>query len=178
MPIKNILSDLNRTIPLDAACGGCLSTSLFYAARLGELTAPTLTEYSPGRHVNPTHVRQATDRNGFETTVIRIPQTKSNQIDGEDIYFSKQLGDVDPEDWFRNHITVNWPGATNHLFAYLHSASSRTIKKTPYQSSIHPTDSQGSKEKRTTHLTGARDPHWGNFGVPAPGCTLRCGEGN
>ncbi|KAJ3779796.1 hypothetical protein GGU10DRAFT_381762 [Lentinula aff. detonsa] len=127
--ITKILSDLDQSEPFDVACGGCLTTSFFCAARVGELTVPTLKDFNPQKHVTTKQLRKAKDRNGFETTVIHIPATKSSPIQGEDIYFSKQLGVADPDTWLKNHLALNEPNAEEHLFTYSHVASNRTTRR-------------------------------------------------
>ena len=127
--ITKILGDFDQTDPLDTACGGCLTTSFFCAARVGELTVPTLKDFDQQKHVTKEQIRRATDRNGFETTVIHVPSTKSSPVQGEDLYFSKQLGVADPDTWLRNHLSLNKPEATEHLFTYSHTASNRTTRR-------------------------------------------------
>ncbi|KAJ3834406.1 hypothetical protein F5878DRAFT_544885 [Lentinula raphanica] len=116
--ITKILDDFDPQNQLDAACGGCLTTSFYCAARVGELTVPTLKDFTPDRFVTPSQIRTATDRNGFQTTVIHVPRTKSSPVEGEDLYFSQQLGQADPDWWLRNHLEINKPESTEHLFAY------------------------------------------------------------
>ncbi|KAF8823981.1 hypothetical protein HHX47_DHR9000467 [Lentinula edodes] len=118
--IESILTGLDPNDPFDAACGGCLTTSFYCAARVGELTVPNLRDFSASNHVTPSQIHETSDRNGFKTTVLHIPRTKSNQSEGEDIYFSKQLGSSDPDWWLRNQLRVNDPGPSDHLFAYKH----------------------------------------------------------
>ncbi|KAH7869993.1 uncharacterized protein C8R40DRAFT_1000134, partial [Lentinula edodes] len=130
--IESILTGLDPNDPFDAACGGCLTTSFYCAARVGELTVPNLKDFSANNHayVTPSQVHETSDRNGFKTTILHIPRTKSNQSDGEDIYFSKQLGSSDPDQWFQNQLRVNNPGPSDHLFAYKH-LSGRHISLRP-----------------------------------------------
>ncbi|KAJ4473996.1 hypothetical protein C8J55DRAFT_433358 [Lentinula edodes] len=118
--IESILTGLDPNDPFDAACGGCLTTSFYCAARVGELTVPNLRDFSASNHVTPSQMHETSDRNGFKTTILHIPCTKSNQSEGEDIYFSKQLGSSDPDWWLRNQLRVNDPGPSDHLFAYKH----------------------------------------------------------
>ncbi|KAJ4493154.1 hypothetical protein C8J55DRAFT_586330 [Lentinula edodes] len=122
--IESILTGLDPNDPFDAACGGCLTTSFYCAARVGELTVPNLRDFSASNHVTPSQIHETSDRNGFKTTVLHIPCTKSNQSEGEDIYFSKQLGSSDPDWWLRNQLRVNDPGPSDHLFAYKHLTKS------------------------------------------------------
>ncbi|KAJ3831888.1 hypothetical protein F5878DRAFT_654755 [Lentinula raphanica] len=130
--ITKILGDLDPRNELDAACGGCLTTSFYCAARV---------DFAPDRFVTPTQIRAATDRNGFQTTVIHIPRTKSSPVEGEDLYFSKQLGETNPDWWLRNHLEVNKPEPTEHLFAYAQTAGRRigrrALTKSAFIQRIH-----------------------------------------
>ncbi|KIK62750.1 hypothetical protein GYMLUDRAFT_164039 [Collybiopsis luxurians FD-317 M1] len=139
--ISKLLPDLDTTNPFDIACGGCLTTSFFCAARVGELTVPTLKDFSPENHITPSGICNATDRNGFQTTILHIPHTKSSQLEGEDLYFSEQLGPADPASWLRHHILLNKPGSSEHLFAYSYTASNkvthRPLTKSAFIQCIH-----------------------------------------
>ncbi|KAF5342704.1 hypothetical protein D9757_015300 [Collybiopsis confluens] len=123
--ITQILTDLDRTNPFDIACGACLTTAFYCVARLGELTVPTLKDFSPNKHVTTQSIREDTDRSGFRTTVIHVPCTKASQTQGEDIYFSKQLGTTDPDEWLKHQLTTNKPATTEHLYAYSQRGSTR-----------------------------------------------------
>jgi hypothetical protein len=95
---------------------------------LGELTVKTLKAFDPAKHVKITNMRDSTDRNGLMSKVFRVPITKVARS-GEDIYWSKQNGDSDPEAAFINHITINHPSPDEHLFAYQHKAARRPLTK-------------------------------------------------
>jgi len=62
-------------------------------------------------------------------------------MEGEDLYFSKQLGQTDPEALLENHLKVNKPGASDHLFAYLHTVGRKTtlrpLTKPAFLARIH-----------------------------------------
>ncbi|KAJ3909944.1 hypothetical protein F5879DRAFT_790487 [Lentinula edodes] len=137
--IAKLLEDFNTSDPFDAACGACLTTSFYCAARVGELPVPNLKDFTPDKYITSAHVRKARDRNGFETTILHIPHTKSNQLEGEDIYFSKQLGSTDPESLFLNHLAVNKPSPTEHLFAYQHKTDRRPLTKHAFLQRINKT---------------------------------------
>ncbi|KAJ3899465.1 hypothetical protein F5879DRAFT_1060563 [Lentinula edodes] len=114
--IAKLLEDFNISDPFNAACGACLTTSFYCAARLtfGKPRIETVSKRF---------------RNGFETTVLHVPRTKSNQLGGEDLYFSKQLGSTDPESLFQNHLAVNKPNTSEHLFSYQHKSDRRPLTK-------------------------------------------------
>lgn len=107
--ITQILGDLNQSGPLDVAYGGCLTTSFFCAAQVGELTVPTLKDFDPSRHVMRARISRAADR--------------------EDLYFSKQLGEADPDTWLQRHLQINNPNPIEHLVAYSHTTSNKSTRK-------------------------------------------------
>ncbi|KAF5373365.1 hypothetical protein D9757_009741 [Collybiopsis confluens] len=149
--ITQILTDLDRTNPFDVACGACLTTAFYCVARLGELTVPTLKDFSPNKHVTTQSIREDTDRNGLRTTVIHVPCTKASQTQGEDIYFSKQLGTTDPDEWLKLQLTTNKPATTEHLFAYSQRGSTRKpLTKHAFIQRIH----KAAKNKGLPALQG------------------------
>ncbi|KIK52989.1 hypothetical protein GYMLUDRAFT_946159 [Collybiopsis luxurians FD-317 M1] len=152
--ITKLLEDLDTTNPLDVACGGCLTTSFFCAARVGELTVPTLRDFSPEKYITPSDVRNATDRNGFQTTILHIPHTKSSQIKGEDLYFSRQLGSADPDSWLHRQFTVNKPGPSEHLFTYSHTTSNKTTRRPLTKSAFIQRIHKAAKNKGLPALQG------------------------
>lgn len=120
--LLSIRSALDISQPLGAAIWAC-ATSLFYGiARLGELTVPNREAFVPGNFVEISNVSEDSDRNGFQTTTIRIPFTKSSRAKGnskgEDIFWAKQNNDTDPKFALDNHIAVNNPESGEHLFSY------------------------------------------------------------
>jgi hypothetical protein len=119
---------LTLDLPLDAAVFACLTTAFYATARLGELTVKSLGAFDPAQHVKITDVRDSEDRGGLWSKVFRIPVTKASKS-GEDIYWSKQNGDSDPEAAFINHIAVNNPSPAEHLFAYQHGGTRRPLTK-------------------------------------------------
>ncbi|EKM75244.1 hypothetical protein AGABI1DRAFT_46754 [Agaricus bisporus var. burnettii JB137-S8] len=126
--IVALKSHLDLTLPLDAAVFACLTTAFYATARLGELTVKSLKAFNPMLHVKITDVRESIDRNGLKSKVFRIPVTKVAK-NGEDIYWSKQNGESDPEAAFRNHIAVNTPPPDAHLFSYQYGRTRRPLTK-------------------------------------------------
>lgn len=104
--------------PLDVAVYACLTSAFWSTARLGELTVKNLQAFDPASHVKRSDLGERVDRNGFKTTVIHVPKTKSNPTTGEDLYWAKQAGDSDPESALRRHLELNNPDADFHLFGY------------------------------------------------------------
>ena len=106
--------------PHDAAVYSCLTTTFYTAGHLGEFTVPTLGAFERDRHIKPSNIRIESDRNSLSSTIFHIPKTKSSPIHGEDLSWSKQTGDTDPETALAHHLELNKPPADGHLFAYLH----------------------------------------------------------
>ncbi|KAJ3846169.1 hypothetical protein EV368DRAFT_89455 [Lentinula lateritia] len=59
--IESILTGLDPNDPFDAACGNCLTTSFYCAARVGELTVPNLRDFSADNHVTPSQIHETSD---------------------------------------------------------------------------------------------------------------------
>jgi hypothetical protein len=123
-----IRSQLNLNRPLDTAVFACLTTTFYATARLGELTVKFLGAFDPAQHVKITDVRDCKDRGGLLSKVFHIPVTKTSKS-GEDIYWSKQNGDSDPDTAFANHLLLNNPSPSEHLFAYQHGSARRPLTK-------------------------------------------------
>ncbi|KIJ99708.1 hypothetical protein K443DRAFT_101747 [Laccaria amethystina LaAM-08-1] len=117
--------------PRDAAVYSCLTTTFYAAGRLGEFTVPNLTAFNRDLHVKPSDVRIEQDRNGLSSTVFHIPRTKAS-IHGEDVSWSKQSGDTDPEAALAHHMKINKPPADGHLFSYLKNSRFRPLTKTEF----------------------------------------------
>ena len=117
--------------PQDTAVYSCLTTTFYLAARLGEFTVPNLTAFNQEIHVKPSDIRVEYDCNGLSSMVFHIPRTKAS-MHSEDISWSKQLGDTDPEAAFAHHLALNKPPADGHLFAYLKNSHFWPLTKTEF----------------------------------------------
>jgi len=118
--ILAIRGQLELDKPHNAAVFSCLTTMFYTAARLGKFTVPRLGAFNRDRHIKPSGVRTELDRNGLSSTVFHIPKTKASPIHGEDVSWSRQTGNSDPEAALACHMALNQPPADGHLFAYLH----------------------------------------------------------
>jgi len=117
--IEKLLQELDMSTPLDAAVFACLTTCFYAVARLGELTVPRLDAFNPSSHVTTANVRtEASGNNQADITIIHIPHTKAAPTEGEDVYWVPQQGLSDPYIAMKNHLEVNNPPPTAHLFAY------------------------------------------------------------
>ena len=117
--LEQIVEQLGKNNPLDAAVAGCVTTIFHSISRTAEFTQKTLTSFDPLSHVKPSDVKKRTDRNGLEVTSFSLPKTKCSD-EPEDAYWSKQSGVADPEANFNNHIAINSPPSNGPLFAYKH----------------------------------------------------------
>ena len=116
--ITAVRQHLDLEVPLDAAVFACLTTCFYASARLGEFTVRTLTGFKPHMHVTTRNLSYDQDRNGCRVTVLHLPTTKVAGREGEDVYWATQEGDTDPTAALQNHLRVNQPPETSHLFAY------------------------------------------------------------
>ncbi|KAF8154172.1 hypothetical protein B0H34DRAFT_662266 [Crassisporium funariophilum] len=113
-----VRDELDLESPLDAAVYACLTTTFWSAARLGEFTVKNLAGFKAAQHVKPSDVTTTTDANGLTTTAFHIPATKTEPIEGEDVSWSRQNGDTDPEAALNKHLAINNPPKDGPLFAY------------------------------------------------------------
>ncbi|KAJ7160664.1 hypothetical protein C8R43DRAFT_881376 [Mycena crocata] len=134
--ILTLLSHLDLSEPLDAAVGSCLTAGYYSCARLGELTVKTLQSFDPALHVKPSDIREETDAKGLLMTVLGVPVTKSSRT-GEDLLFAAHADASDPRAALENHLRVNSPPASGHLFAYKHKMTHRPLTKPAFIARIH-----------------------------------------
>ena len=116
--ILAVRQHLDLEKPLDAAVFACLTTCFYASARLGEFTVRTLNSFSPSTHITPRNLSYDQDRGGNKVTVLHLPRTKTAGNAGEDVYWATQDGDTDPTAALQQHLQVNQPAETSHLFAY------------------------------------------------------------
>ncbi|RXW17521.1 hypothetical protein EST38_g8332 [Candolleomyces aberdarensis] len=128
---------LDLSDPLHSAVYACLTTTFYSAARLGEFVVKSLTAFDPQSHVKPSDIRQETDEDGRHSTIFHIPRTKTAQ-DGEDVSWSKQDGDTDPEASLKHHMDINKPPRDGPLFAYRTTGGKmKALTKTKFLEVIH-----------------------------------------
>ncbi|OBZ66760.1 hypothetical protein A0H81_13224 [Grifola frondosa] len=109
-----------------------VTTDILVALRAQlDLAVPLDAAVWASEHISRRRVRTTTDRTGLEQTVFALPRTKSS-AEGEDVYWAKQPGGVDPEEALRNHFAVNNPSLDNHLFAYRHANAQRPLTKSAF----------------------------------------------
>ncbi|KIJ90262.1 hypothetical protein K443DRAFT_116846, partial [Laccaria amethystina LaAM-08-1] len=136
--------------PRDAAVYSCLTTTFYAAARLGEFTVPNLGAFNGAVHVKPSDVRIELDRNGLRSTVFHIPKTKTSP-NGEDVSWSRQSGDTDPEAALAHHLALNKPPEDAHLFSYLKNSRYRPLTKTEFIRMVAAAARRAGLEPRQGH---------------------------
>ena len=130
--IAQIGRQLNRETPLDAAVFACLTTCFYASARLGEFTTRTLTSFNANTHITPRNPSYDQDRHGFKVTVLHLPFTKTAGAEGEDVYWASQEGESDPTVALQNHLRINQPSESSHLFAYQVKHAHRPLTKAKF----------------------------------------------
>lgn len=119
---------LNLEKPFDAAVFACLTTCFYSCARLGEFTVPTLSSFDPSRHVSPRLVSEERDRQGLMVTQFALPFTKTSST-GEEVFWAAQAGPTNPRAALDNHLQINSPPPSGHLFAYKYKKGYRPMTK-------------------------------------------------
>ena len=113
---------LDQNDPKDSAVLACLTTTFWGTARLREVTVPKLNGFDPNLHIKPSDVQyNIKDCNNCEETVIFIPWTKTAREKGENIFWTKQDGPINPQHALQNHLKINSPKENDHLFSFKHA---------------------------------------------------------
>ena len=150
--LTTICQSLKQDKPKDAAILACLTTAFWGTARLGEVTVKTPKSFDPNIHVKVTDVRYGVlDQNKLEVTAIFIPWTKVAKEKGEDIFWARQNGIVDPESALANHIKINNPPPNAHLFAYKYRKGHRPMTRESFLQRIDKIVDEKGLDKRPGH---------------------------
>ena len=127
--ITKLRQQLNVNDSLDAAIFACLTTCFYAAARVGEFVIPQLDAFSPSSQVTTANLCVDRDSNGLEVTVLHIPSIKAAPLEGEDVFWSSHPGPTNPYAALENHLRVNYPTSSDHLFAYRHKEQLHPLTK-------------------------------------------------
>ncbi|KAG2061484.1 hypothetical protein BDR06DRAFT_262883 [Suillus hirtellus] len=95
------------------------------------MTVRSLSCFDTSIHITPSDVRHDEDRHGLKVTVLHLPQTKMSRT-GEDVYFARQLGIVDPHHALLNHFSINSPPASAALFSWRHCSGLRPLTRSAF----------------------------------------------
>ena len=98
----------------------------------------------------PSDIRIELDRNGLRSTVFHIPRTKTS-IHSEDVSWSKQSGDTDPEAALAHHMALNKPPPDVHLFSYLKDSKFRPLTKMEFIQTVAAATRKAGLEPRQGH---------------------------
>jgi len=79
-----------------------------------KVTVRSLAAFQPSIHVKVCNIRHS-----LKVTVPHLPRMKVS-AQGEDIYFAVQPGDFDPLHALANHLQINNPPPSAHLFSWHH----------------------------------------------------------
>lgn len=118
--IAKVSENLDHNNPFNVSIFARLTVGFYGVACLGELVIPCLNAFNPREHVTRTHLHTETNQSGLEASVLHIPKTKAAPIKGEDIFWSHQYGPTDSVRALANHLHINNPPPSLHLFSYLH----------------------------------------------------------
>ncbi|EGO04049.1 hypothetical protein SERLA73DRAFT_41009, partial [Serpula lacrymans var. lacrymans S7.3] len=128
--ICKVKEGLDLSKPFDAAFFACITTTLFAAARLGEFTIASVSEFDPNVHCSISGISDVVDRHGFKVKGFVLPVTKTEKTPTT-VSWAEQQGPCDPLAAWNNHIDieVNKPQDSDHTFAYRQPrSSSHTLK--------------------------------------------------
>jgi hypothetical protein len=114
---------------MDAVVFAYLTTCFYAAAHLGKFLVPHLNAFKALHHVTTSNLCIEKNQNNLEVTVLHIPQTKAAPTEGEDVFWSRQPGATDPYKALDNHLHINNPSGSNHLFAYCHRSGIHPLTK-------------------------------------------------
>lgn len=64
--------------------------------------------------------------------VLHLPKTKMAGIEGEDVYWVSQEGEMDPTTALKNHLWINHPSEVSHLFEYQANRAHKLLTKTKF----------------------------------------------
>lgn len=120
--LQNIIAHLNPNIALDTAVRAAVLVCFWGTARLGEMLPRTLTGatgFDSERCVTLRNLSHRQDMAGNTVSVLHIPQTKVAPVTGEDIYWGPRSDGLDATTALQQHLAINAPSASQHLFAYV-----------------------------------------------------------
>ncbi|KAF9218322.1 hypothetical protein BS17DRAFT_721434, partial [Gyrodon lividus] len=111
---------LNLDNPGNAAIFACITTVFYCIACLGKFTVPTMTKFSPERHITRCNITFPHDQNNLPIIKFAIPVTKY-MPEGEDTQCAPQHGCItDPAAALKNHFHMNPAPENVHLFTWKH----------------------------------------------------------
>lgn len=111
-----LVLELDLADPFDAAVAAIAGTALWGLARLGELLPDSNSPADTSRF--PTRADLGPLSATRKSRTLRLPYTKTTQVDGGKIILTNQSGLANPLPLLENHLTVNHPGQSSLLFMF------------------------------------------------------------
>lgn len=150
--LTTICQSLKWDKPKDAAVLACLKMAFWGTARLGKITVKTPKSFNPDTHIKISDVCYSVlDQNKLEVTAIFIPWTKVAKEKGEDIFWARQNGIVDPKSALANHIKINNPPPNAHLFTYKYHKGHWPMTRESFLQRINKIVDKKGLDKRLGH---------------------------
>ncbi|KAG6330444.1 hypothetical protein ID866_8645 [Astraeus odoratus] len=129
--LLQLLTYFSLDNPCDAAIYACIVTTFYMVSQLGEFMVPSLNKYtaSPNLFIQCSDFSVRQGAEGLPILTFHIPTTKCAR-QGEDTHCTPLSHLTDPATWLDNHLSLNCPGLTDHLFAWRHPKGIRPLTKT------------------------------------------------
>ncbi|KAG6329969.1 hypothetical protein ID866_9120 [Astraeus odoratus] len=136
--LLRLLTYLNLEDARDAAIYACITVTFYSVSRLGEFTVPSLNKFAldPSRYIMRSNFTVQQDIAGLPILAFRIPVTKCSS-EGEDTHSAPLEHLTDPATWLNNHLRINNPAPTDHLFSWKHPKGIRPLTKPEVTKRIH-----------------------------------------
>ena len=152
--LEQILAQLDRAKPQEAAVAAAVTILFWGLGRLGEVTVRTQKDFDATNHVQISHWKEERDREGRRVWSLFIPRTKVAPR-GESIQWARQEGGADPVAAFQAHRETNRPLAGEHLFSYTTNYQSGGSRRVPLtRSAFLKCFKAASRKARIQNLTG------------------------
>ena len=129
--INQIMMKMDLANPLHAAVFACLTTTFFSCARLGEFTVINIRSFSKKHHITIENVKIKNDFRQRPTVSLFLPCTKTSSS-GEEVFFKQQQYQCDPQTALANHININKPKTSEHLFSYSMNNKRRPLTRSTF----------------------------------------------
>ncbi|KAG8952220.1 hypothetical protein FRC04_004927 [Tulasnella sp. 424] len=114
--LATLVLELDLSDPFDAAVAAISGTALWGLARLGELIPDS--SFSADTSRFPTGADLGPLSTTRKSRTLRLPYTKTTQVDGGKIILTNQSGLANPLPLIENHLEINHPSRSDLLFAF------------------------------------------------------------
>ncbi|KAF5386129.1 hypothetical protein D9615_002403 [Tricholomella constricta] len=127
-----LCNNLDLTSPFGAAVWAAALVAFWGCRRLGELL-PSSTAFSPSRHVSSSSNFKSSFVNGCKVITFHIPCTKTSPT-GIQCILTATNNLFCPVTALENHLCLNRPSSSSHLFAFRNDTSPTTLTKSLFLS--------------------------------------------